>query len=87
MSVLPVETSAKSILAVLHQETRVSREYFLGAEVATTRAQEMIRDLLAQMASASLSMLIDRTYPLAEAAAAHAYIESRQAVGRVILIP
>ena len=60
---------------------------FLGAEVATARAQEMIRDLLAQMASASLSMLIDRTYPLAEAAAAHAYIESRQAVGRVILIP
>ena len=32
-------------------------------------------------------MVIDRTYPLAEAAAAHAYIESRQSFGRVLLIP
>ena len=60
---------------------------FLGAEVATPRAQEMIRGLLDQMADGGLSMPIDRTYALAEAAAAHAYIESRQAVGRVILIP
>ena len=60
---------------------------FLGAEVATPRAQEMIRGLLDQMAGGGLSMPIDRTYALAEAAAAHAYIESRQAVGRVILIP
>ena len=30
---------------------------------------------------------IDRTYPLSEAAAAHAYIESRKAFGRVLLIP
>jgi NADPH2:quinone reductase len=32
-------------------------------------------------------VLVDRTYPLAEAAAAHEYLESRQAVGRVVLIP
>lgn len=60
---------------------------FLGAEMATPRAQEMMRGLLAQMGAGSLSMPIDQTYPLSEAAAAHAYIESRQAVGRVILIP
>ena len=60
---------------------------FLGAEMATPRAQEMISGLLAQMGAGSLSMPIDQTYPLSEAAAAHAYIESRQAVGRVILIP
>jgi NADPH2:quinone reductase len=30
---------------------------------------------------------VDRTYPLAQAADAHAYIESRQAVGRVVLVP
>ena len=34
-----------------------------------------------------LRVVIDRTYPLSEAAAAHAFIESRQAVGRVLLIP
>jgi NADPH2:quinone reductase len=32
-------------------------------------------------------VLVDRTYPLSEAAAAHEFIESRQAVGRVVLIP
>jgi NADPH2:quinone reductase len=31
--------------------------------------------------------VVDRTFPLAEAPAAHAYIESRQAFGRVILTP
>ena len=60
---------------------------FLGAEMATPRAQEMISGLIAQMGAGSLSMPIDQTYPLSEAGAAHAYIESRQAVGRVILIP
>jgi NADPH:quinone reductase len=39
------------------------------------------------VAEGSLKVLVDRTYPLAEAAAAHAYLESRQAVGRVVLIP
>ena len=32
-------------------------------------------------------MIVDRTYPLADAAAAHAYIESWQSFGRVVLIP
>jgi NADPH:quinone reductase len=31
--------------------------------------------------------VIDRAFPLSEAAAAHEYIESRKAVGRVLLIP
>jgi NADPH2:quinone reductase len=34
-----------------------------------------------------LKVIIDRTFPLSEAAAAHAYLESRQAFGRVLLIP
>jgi len=31
--------------------------------------------------------VIDRRFPLAEAAAAHAHIESRSAFGRVVMIP
>ena len=31
--------------------------------------------------------MIDRTFPLAEAAEAHRYIESRRAFGRVLLVP
>jgi NADPH2:quinone reductase len=60
---------------------------FLGAEIATPRAQAMIAALVDDVASGALEVLIDRTYPLADAAAAHAYIESRQAVGRVVLVP
>jgi NADPH2:quinone reductase len=32
-------------------------------------------------------VVIDRRFPLAQAAAAHAHIESRAAFGRVVLIP
>jgi len=39
------------------------------------------------VASGELRVEIDRTFPLSEAAAAHAYIESRQAFGRVVLRP
>ena len=40
-----------------------------------------------QIRAGRLKVLVDRTYPLSEAAAAHAFLESRQAVGRVVLIP
>ncbi len=62
--------------------------YFLGAELASgQRAHKMIAGLLGDVASGDLRVVIGRTFPLAEAAAAHAYIESRQAFGRVLLKP
>ena len=60
---------------------------FLGAEIATDRVHDMIQSLVDDVAAGRLKVLIDRTFPLSEAAAAHAYIESRKAVGRVLLIP
>jgi NADPH2:quinone reductase len=60
---------------------------FLGAEIATDRAQANIGRLVDDVANGELRVVVDSTYPLAEAAAAHAHIESRQAVGRVVLIP
>jgi NADPH2:quinone reductase len=60
---------------------------FLGAEIATDRAHNMIQRLVEEAAQGQFKVVIDRTFPLFEAAAAHAYIESRQAVGRVLLIP
>jgi NADPH:quinone reductase len=60
---------------------------FLGAEIVTDRARAMIARLIDDVAGGRLQVLVDRTYPLAEAAAAHAYLESRQAVGRVVLVP
>jgi NADPH:quinone reductase len=60
---------------------------FLGAEIASDRAREMIARHVDDVAAGRLQVVVDRTYPLAEAAAAHAYLESRQAVGRVVLVP
>ena len=60
---------------------------FLGAEIASARAQENIGRLVDDVARGDLRVVVDSTYPLSEAAAAHAHIESRKAVGRVVLIP
>lgn len=60
---------------------------FLGAEIGTPRAQAMIGRLVDDVASGALTVLVERTFPLAEAAAAHELIESRRAVGRVVLLP
>lgn len=60
---------------------------FLGAEIMTDRAHDMIQGLIEDAAKGAFKVVIDREFPLSEAAAAHAYIESRQAVGRVLLIP
>jgi NADPH2:quinone reductase len=47
----------------------------------------MIGRHIDDVAAGRLQVLVDRTFPLSEAAAAHAYVESRQAVGRVVLVP
>jgi len=60
---------------------------FLGAEIMTDRVHDMIQRQIDEVAAGRLTVVIDSTYPLSEAAAAHAYIESRKAVGRVLLIP
>ncbi len=60
---------------------------FLGAEITTDRVHDNIQRLIDEAARGELKVLIDKTFPLSKAAEAHAYIESRQAVGRVLLIP
>ncbi|MEO8926082.1 MAG: zinc-binding alcohol dehydrogenase family protein [Caulobacteraceae bacterium] len=60
---------------------------FLGAEIATPRVIANIQRLIDEAARGALKVVIDRTFPLSEATAAHAHIESRKAVGRVLLIP
>jgi len=62
---------------------------FFGAEVAlqTARVRPMLDALLRDLARGELRVIVDRTFPLREARAAHAYIETRAAFGRVVLIP
>jgi len=60
---------------------------FLGAEIATDRVYGIIQGLIEDVAKGELKVVIDRQFKLSEAADAHRYIESRQAVGRVLLVP
>jgi NADPH2:quinone reductase len=62
--------------------------YLGGALVAEyARIHPMIGEMLERVASGELQVEIDRSFPLAEAAAAHEYIEGRKAFGRVVLTP
>lgn len=49
--------------------------------------QERARTVLDLYASAKLRLRIDRTYPLEQAAAAHAAVENRKTMGKVLLLP
>jgi NADPH2:quinone reductase len=62
---------------------------FFGAELMLSykRVHPMVARHLEDVRDGRLRIVVDREYRLAEAAAAHAYIESRQAFGRVILVP
>jgi NADPH2:quinone reductase len=73
----------------LMQKNATLTGVFLGVEMALNgaRTHPLIEGLLDRAARGELRVVIDRTFPLAEAAAAHRYIESRRAFGRVLLIP
>ena len=62
---------------------------FLGAETVfgAQRVRPMIEGHLRDVANGSLRVVIDRRFALADAAEAHAHVESRNAFGRVVMIP
>ena len=60
---------------------------FLGAEIGTDRVYNMIQAHIEAVANGELKVFIDKQFALSDAAAAHTHIESRQAIGRVLLIP
>ena len=73
----------------LWAQNQTLRGVFLGGALLTEypRVHAMIAEMFERVASGEVRVEIARTFPLAEAAAAHAYIESRQAFGRVVLTP
>lgn len=62
---------------------------YLGAEMSVNpgRCRTMIERLLQDVADGQLKVVVDRTFALSDAAAAHAYIEGRGSFGRVVLVP
>ena len=59
----------------------------IAAEMTTQRVHDVGELYLDKAARGEVEVLIDRTFPLSEAAAAHTYVESRAPVGRVLLTP
>jgi len=59
------------------------------AHYAATREELLSRtnDLFSWIAASELKVTIDTTFPLAQAAEAHRYLEGRQTKGKVLLIP
>ena len=81
------DAATRPDVGVLMQGNRSLTGVFLGAEslVNPARVRAMVQRHFDDIAAGKLRVVIDRTYPLSEAAAAHAYIESRAAFGRVVL--
>lgn len=73
----------------LWAQNNALRGVYLGGAILSeyARIHPMIGEMLERVASGELRVEIDRTFPLAEAAAAHEYVESRQAFGRVVMTP
>ncbi len=80
--------SAVEAQALWERNNTLRGVYLGGALLAEyDRVHPMIGDLLARVARGELEVEIDSEYLLAEAAAAHAHVESRKAFGRVVLTP
>jgi NADPH2:quinone reductase len=84
------DAHAPSLVGLMGQnKTLIS--YYQGAELAhptqRDRARRNVQRLIGEVAEGRLQVVVDRTFPLSRAAEAHAYIESRQQFGRVIMIP
>ncbi len=75
--------------AVMAGQNKTYVSYFQGAELQYNRAEALanVQRLINEVAEGQLQVVIDRRFKLSEAAQAHAYIESRKAFGRVVLIP
>ena len=55
--------------------------------LASPEGYATVGELLHRVFAGELTVEIDSVFPLSDAAAAHAHIESRTAVGRVLLTP
>ncbi len=75
--------------SIMAGQNKTYVSYFQGAELRFNgeRARANVQRLIEEVSRGELQVVIDRTYKLSEAAEAHAFIESRKAFGRVVLVP
>lgn len=80
----PVDSTSSQMLN-MSPTLFIAGEYnVVGVRGATRKDQRIVMDLLAK---GRIKPVIDRVLPLSEAAAAHEFLESRQQVGKVVLVP
>lgn len=60
---------------------------FMGTVLSRPEVRRTVDTMLANLSQGRLTMPIDRRFPLAQAAAAHRYVEDNKILGRVVLIP
>jgi NADPH:quinone reductase len=74
--------------AALRPKNLTLSGYFLGARLLLgAGSYGAVASILQDVAEGKIKVVIDRRFPLADAEEAHRYIESRQAFGRVVLVP
>ena len=73
----------------LMQKNATLTGVYFGAELQSQaeRCRSMVDRLLGDVARGNLKVVVDRKFPLSQAAEAHAHVEGRTAFGRVLLIP
>jgi NADPH2:quinone reductase len=74
---------------LLWAKNNTLRGVFLGGALLAEypRVHPMIAELIGRVADGELQVEIDSSFALSEAAAAHAYLEGRNAFGRVVMVP
>jgi NADPH:quinone reductase len=79
----PVDPQVLNTKGSLYLTRPTVTHYTASSSELLTRA----RDLFAWLEAGKLQVRIDRTYPLADAAAAHRALEGRETKGKVLLLP
>jgi len=79
----PVDPQVLNTKGSLYLTRPTLTHYTASSSELLTRA----RDLFAWMEAGKLQVRIDRTFPLADAAAAHRALEGRETKGKVLLLP
>jgi NADPH:quinone reductase-like Zn-dependent oxidoreductase len=51
------------------------------------RHEQAFLEIITLVAAGRLRPVIDRTFPMADAAAAHAHLAARRTIGKVLLVP
>ncbi len=80
--------AAKVDISEMRANNQTLSGYFMGLEMLVSpRPRQNVARHLDDIAAGNLRVVIDRRFPLEDAEEAHAYIESRKAFGRVLLVP